>query len=54
VLVAGSVWSLIYARSRTLLPLACSHAVLGAALHYWVFGRDLFQSWLNLIEGWLA
>jgi membrane protease YdiL (CAAX protease family) len=47
VLIAGATWSLIYARSRTLLPLACSHAVLGAALHYWVFGRDLLASWLG-------
>jgi membrane protease YdiL (CAAX protease family) len=46
VLVAGVVWSLIYERWRTLWPLACSHAVLGSALHYWVFGRDLFSTWL--------
>jgi membrane protease YdiL (CAAX protease family) len=46
VLVAGTVWSLIYTRWRRLLPLACSHAVLGAALHYWVFGRDLLEVWL--------
>jgi hypothetical protein len=46
VLIAGVVWSSIYARSRTLLPLACSHAVLGSALHYWVFGRDLLEAWL--------
>jgi hypothetical protein len=47
VLIAGTVWSLIYARWRTLLPLACSHAVLGSALHYWVFGRDLLDVWLR-------
>ena len=46
VLIAGIAWSLIYQRWRTLLPLACSHAVLGAALHYWVFGRDLLDVWL--------
>jgi len=28
------------------LPLALSHALLGAALHYWVFGNDLLARWL--------
>ena len=44
--VAGSVWSLCYLRSRKLLPLAVSHALLGAALHYWVLGHDLLDVWL--------
>jgi membrane protease YdiL (CAAX protease family) len=48
-LVAGSMWSLIYYRHRTLLPLAASHAILGAALHYWVFGHDLLADWLALL-----
>lgn len=46
-LVAGVVWACIYRRYRTLLPLAVSHALLGASLHYWVFGRDLLASWLG-------
>jgi membrane protease YdiL (CAAX protease family) len=46
VAVAGAVWALIYFRHRTLLPLAASHAVLGSALHYWVFGNDLLNRWL--------
>ena len=46
-LVAGAVWALIYRRYRVLLPLAISHALLGSALHYWVFGRDLVASWLS-------
>jgi membrane protease YdiL (CAAX protease family) len=46
VAVAGAVWALIYYRHRRLLPLAASHAVLGAALHYWVFGNDLLNRWL--------
>jgi membrane protease YdiL (CAAX protease family) len=46
VLIAGSVWSLCYYRSRTLLPLAASHALLGAALHYWVLDHDLLDAWL--------
>jgi membrane protease YdiL (CAAX protease family) len=44
--VAGTVWSLLYYRWRRLLPLALSHALLGAALHYWVFGNDLLTRWL--------
>lgn len=46
-LVAGTVWALIYRRYRVLLPLAVSHALLGSALHYWVFGRDLLANWLG-------
>jgi membrane protease YdiL (CAAX protease family) len=50
VLIAGALWSTIYVRSRTLLPLACSHALLGSALHYWVFGHDLLEAWMPLGE----
>jgi membrane protease YdiL (CAAX protease family) len=46
VAIAGSVWSTIYYRTRALLPLAASHALLGSVLHYWVFGNDLLESWL--------
>jgi membrane protease YdiL (CAAX protease family) len=45
-LVAGAVWALVYYRWRRLLPLALSHALLGTALHYWVFGNDLLERWL--------
>jgi hypothetical protein len=45
-LVAGTVWALVYYRWRNLLPLAVSHALLGTALHYWVFGNDLLERWL--------
>jgi len=45
-LLAGSVWSLCYFRSRKLLPLAVSHGLLGAALHYWVLDHDLLDAWL--------
>lgn len=45
-LVAGCVWALIYYRWRALVPLAISHALLGTALHYWVFGNDLLERWL--------
>lgn len=45
-LVAGTVWALIYYRWRSLVPLAVSHALLGTALHYWVFGNDLLERWL--------
>lgn len=44
-LIAGAFWALTYYRHRRLLPLAASHAVLGAALHYWVFGNDLLEGW---------
>ena len=46
-LVAGTVWALIYYRWRSLIPLAVSHALLGTALHYWVFGNDLLERWLR-------
>jgi hypothetical protein len=45
-LVAGVAWALIYYRWRSLVPLAVSHALLGTALHYWVFGNDLLERWL--------
>jgi membrane protease YdiL (CAAX protease family) len=46
VLIACSAWSTIYYRTRALLPLAASHALLGTTLHYWVFGNDLLHRWL--------
>ena len=46
--LAGIVWAASYSQHRTLLPLAASHAVLGSALHYWVFGRDLASLWCAL------
>ena len=52
-LVAGSVWALIYYRWRTVVPLAVSHALLGTALHYWVFGNDLLARWIPLLQRWL-
>jgi membrane protease YdiL (CAAX protease family) len=45
-LLGGFVWSLCYFRSRRLLPLAVSHGLLGAALHFWVLDHDLIGSWL--------
>ena len=52
-LVAGSVWALIYYRWRSIVPLAVSHALLGTALHYWVFGNDLLERWIPLLQRWL-
>jgi membrane protease YdiL (CAAX protease family) len=43
--IAGAFWALTYYRYRRLLPLAASHAILGAALHYWVFDNDLLEGW---------
>jgi membrane protease YdiL (CAAX protease family) len=45
-LIAGLYWTWLYLRYRNLWVLAASHGVLGAALHYWVFDRDLLASWL--------
>jgi hypothetical protein len=42
---AGTVWSAIYYRYRLLLPLAFSHAALGAAFYYGIFGHDLAAEW---------
>jgi hypothetical protein len=53
VLVAGTAWTLIYYRWRSLVPLAVSHALLGTALHYWVFGNDLLERWVPLLDRWL-
>ena len=52
-IVAGAVWALLYYRWRRVLPLAVSHALLGSALHYWVFGNDLLERWLPLLDRWL-
>lgn len=49
-LVAGAVWAFAYLRWRRLLPLALSHALLGTALHYWVFGNDLLARWLPYLD----
>jgi membrane protease YdiL (CAAX protease family) len=52
-LVAGTAWALIYYRWRSLVPLAVSHALLGTALHYWVFGNDLLERWMPQLQRWL-
>lgn len=52
-LCAGAVWALAYLRWRRLLPLALSHALLGTALHYWVFDNDLLARWLPVFARWL-
>jgi len=46
--MAGIFWSYVYNRYRRLLPLAFSHACLGAAFHYWVYGLDLAREWRAL------
>ena len=32
-----------------LIPLAISHATLGPTFYYWVYGRDLFESWTGVL-----
>jgi hypothetical protein len=46
---AGAVWSFIYYRYRLLLPLAFSHAMLGSAFYYGIFGHDLAAEWRALL-----
>lgn len=46
---AGIVWTLIYFRYRLLLPLAFSHAALGAAFYYGIFGHDLAAEWRAIV-----
>ncbi len=41
----GMFWTALYARYRVLIPLAVSHAVLGAVFFYWIYGRDLALKW---------
>lgn len=46
---AGVVWSVMYYRYRLLLPLAFSHAALGAAFYYGIFGHDLAAEWRAIL-----
>jgi membrane protease YdiL (CAAX protease family) len=50
----GIAWSLLYLRYRLLWPLAVSHALVGTAFYYWVYGHDLARQWspviLNLLN----
>jgi membrane protease YdiL (CAAX protease family) len=46
---SGVVWSFIYYRYRQLLPLAFSHAALGSAFYYGLFGHDLASEWRALL-----
>jgi hypothetical protein len=41
--LAGIVWGHVYYRDRLLVPIAVSHAVLGASYYYFVTGTDLIQ-----------
>ena len=47
--VSGAVWSYLYFRYRLLLPLAFSHAALGSAFYYGIFGQDLATEWRALL-----
>jgi len=46
----GIVWTYWYYRYRVLTPLALSHAILGSAFYYWVYGRDLFKAWTEILS----
>jgi hypothetical protein len=41
--------SLIYYQYRLLLPLAFSHAALGSAFYYGIFGHDLAAEWRAIL-----
>ncbi|UCE89807.1 MAG: CPBP family intramembrane metalloprotease [Pseudomonadota bacterium] len=45
----GAIWAYSYFHHQRLLPIAVSHAVLGATFYYLVVGRDLFSEFLALI-----
>ena len=47
---SGIIWSVIYYRYRFLLPLAFSHAMLGSAFYYGIFGHDLALEWRSLFS----
>jgi hypothetical protein len=54
-MIGGMVWSYSYFRDRYVLPLAVSHAVLGATFYYWVCNVDLFGNLtdsLSQVLGW--
>lgn len=44
-IAAGIFWTYMYYRYRRLIPLAFSHACLGATFHYWIYGMDLAKEW---------
>jgi hypothetical protein len=46
---SGTVWSFLYYRYRLLLPLAFSHAALGSAFYYGIFGHDLAAEWRAIL-----
>jgi membrane protease YdiL (CAAX protease family) len=45
----GIIWTYWYYRYRVLTPLALSHATLGSTFYYWVYGRDLFEAWTEVL-----
>ena len=47
--VSGTIWSFMYYRYRLLLPLAFSHAALGSAFYYGIFGHDLAAEWRAIL-----
>jgi len=49
-IVSGIIWSSIYYRYRLLLPLAFSHAALGSAFYFGIFGHDLVAEWQAVLR----
>ena len=48
--IMGVVWTFYYYRFRILTPLAFSHALLGSAFFYWVYGYDVLNSWTEFLN----
>jgi membrane protease YdiL (CAAX protease family) len=46
---AGIIWTFIYYRYRFIWPLALSHAALGSAFCYGLFGQDLAAEWRSFL-----
>ena len=46
----GIIWTYLYYQYRLLTPLAFSHAILGSAFFYWVYGFDVLESWTEFLN----
>ena len=47
-IIGGAFWSYSYHRDRYVIPIAISHAILGATFFYWLMGRDVMGDNLKI------